>query len=94
MTVGTLDERHLAIGREFDKLMALGSLERCNCMVRYNGGPQMPAIRHGKHFTDPEGREIARPTSFEDMKGPAIIAAMTARGEVYIGHMFEEMKPA
>ena len=57
-------------------------------MVRFgNADVQLPAIRKGKQFFSPEGDEITAPTSFEDMPPAAIKNLMTARGEVYIGHL-------
>ena len=53
-----LTERYVTLGRAYDQMMATASIERCNCMVRYADGMQMPAIRLGrsKRFLDPEGR--------------------------------------
>lgn len=87
--LNAFEQRHLEMGREWDRLMAIGSLERCNCMVRYSNGPQTPAIRKGKHFTTPEGESIVPPDSFEDMRYQDIIRAMKCRNEIYIGHVFK-----
>ena len=38
-------ERLIALGKDQDELMSIAAIAKCNCMVRYHGGPQMPAIR-------------------------------------------------
>ncbi len=88
-----LEERWLRLGRLYDNMMAIASIERCNCMVRYGGDNQMPAIRHGKVFADPEGREIVPPDSFEMMHHTRIAELLKERNEVYIGHMFGSFVP-
>lgn len=89
------DERYMALGRAYSKEMGKASIGNCNCMVRYNGGPQMPAIRLGRsrNFTSPEGDPLAPPTSFEDMKPAQIEALMRENNEVYIGHIFGSFSP-
>ena len=81
-------DRLINLGLDWDKEMAYASIDRCNCMVRYRGGSQLPAIRRGKEFFTAEGNQIDRPTSFEDMVPRAIKKLMVERGEIYIGHMF------
>jgi hypothetical protein len=71
-----------------DKEMADAAIDKCNCMVRYAGGAQLPAVRKGKEFFTPEGYKITPPDSFEVMTPHAIKALMVERGEIYIGHMF------
>lgn len=83
-----LNERYLGLGKAFDAEMARASIERCNCMIRYNGGPQLPAIRRKKVFRSPEGHVLCEPTTFEDMHRTAIARLMAERNEVYIGHQF------
>lgn len=63
-------------------------IQRCNCMVRYNGGPPLPAIRSKKTFTDPEGNPIVAPTSYEDMPWQQIKKILAESGNVYVGHIF------
>lgn len=87
------DKRLMALGQQYSDWMADASIERCNCMVRYNGGDQMPARRKGKAFWDAEGNEIVKPTSFEDMAPKEIARLMKEGGWVYIGHMFGPKKP-
>lgn len=83
-----LSDRFHGLGREYDKMMRQASVERCNCMVRYNGGPQLPARKDGKAFFSPEDDELAKPDSFEMMKPREIARLMKANNEIYIGHMF------
>lgn len=84
-----IQDRLIAIGRHFDGEMARASIQRCNCMVRYNGGPQMPARRAGKHFYSPEGDEIIKPDSFEMMSHNEIAKLLKEANALYIGHMFK-----
>jgi hypothetical protein len=81
-------ERLIKLGIQADKNHAAWAIDNCNCMIRYNGGPQMPAIRKGKQFFTPEGESIATPTSHEDMERREIARLMKERGEVYIGNIF------
>ena len=92
------------LGEKYDRMIRAWSIEQANCMVRYNDGPQLPAIRRDmtqrgrgkgngaavyKFFTlGPREEEIATPTSYEMMTPSAIRKLMDNRGEVYIGHMF------
>lgn len=46
-----------------------------------------PRDRRGKRFFTPEGDEIMKPSSFEDMERREIHTHLKARNEVYIGHM-------
>ncbi len=82
-------ERLIGLGREYDKMLAQASIERCNCMVRYGDGSQMPAVKLGKkmEFTNSEGRPITKPDSYEMMHHNQIARLMRERNEVYIGHM-------
>lgn len=86
------------LGKFFSKLMARGSIERCNCMIRQRiGSDQLPAIRRGKgsdaKFFTPQGDEIESVVSFEDMHPNVIAKLMKDRGEEYIGHMFGPFRP-
>jgi hypothetical protein len=86
-------EHFMSVGKHFSALMGWGSIEKCNCLVRYGSSDeQTPAIRRGEgknaKFFTPEGCEIAKPTSWENMPGTMIARRMKERGEVYIGHMF------
>lgn len=83
----------LALGKKYDLMIREAQIDKCNCMVRYNGGAQLPAVRRGKQFFSPEGDEITCPDSFENMDRHAIRSLMAERGEVYIGHMFGAFKP-
>ena len=85
-------------GARFSALQGWGSIEKCNCVVRYGDSDyQMPAVRRGKgknaKFFTPEGHEIQQPSSFEDMKSRAIIKRMRANNEIYIGHIFGPFSP-
>ena len=99
--IDVFKERLIALGMDQDRLMSVAAIARCNCMVRYHGGPQMPAIRRdvgerpGKgnwkavyKFFNPSGEEIEAPTSHEMIAGAEIQKLMDDRGDVYIGHMF------
>ena len=86
-------DRLINLGLDWDKEMSYASIDRCNCMVRYGGGDQLPAIRRGKEFFDPQNMRIVAPHSFEDMDRHAIRRLMAARNEVYIGHIFGPCKP-
>lgn len=79
----------MALGRDYDKLMAKASIERCNCMIRYGGGPQIPALRRGKVFTTSEGDQIMKPDSYEMMHHTAIATILKNQNKIYIGHMFK-----
>lgn len=57
-------------------------------MVRYGGGSQMPAIRRGKEFEDPEGRPITEPGSYEDMEPRRILEILNETNTVLISHIF------
>ena len=100
--------RLINLGMVVDREMSNAFISKCNCMVRYNGGPQIPAIRRDtrdryllgrgnwapiyKFFT-PEEEEIAPPTSFELMTSAEIKKLMDEQNEVYVGHMFGVLKP-
>lgn len=86
--IAPMDREHrlIELGLAYEKMMGRASIERCNCMIRYNGGPQMPAIRWHKAFFNPEGVPIVTPDSYEMMNHNAISAIMKANGETYIGH--------
>ena len=89
-----LTQHFLDVGAKFSGLMGWGSIQKCNCMIRYGAEEsQTPAVRKGKHFFTPEGYEIAPPTSYEDMPSTTIIKMMKDRGEVYIGHIFGPSTP-
>jgi hypothetical protein len=89
MTTDPFTKRLLGLGRDYDKMMGRASIERCNCMVRYGDGPQIPAVKRGKVFSNPEGDEITNPTSYEMMHHTAIARILNCRNEIYIGHMFK-----
>jgi hypothetical protein len=41
-------DRLLALGRNYSDMMAVASIDRCNCLIRSApGADQMPAIRRG-----------------------------------------------
>lgn len=86
-------QRLKSLGQAYSDMMSRASIERCNCMVRYKGGSQMPARRDGKLFFTPEGDQIAPPSSFEDMHHSEIARMMKANNEVYLGHIFGAMHP-
>ena len=93
-----ITEHFMSVGKYFSALMGWGSIEKCNCMVRYGTSEtQSPARREGKgrnaKFFTPEGDEIAAPTSYEDMSPNLIVKLMKERGEIYIGHMFGPSTP-
>ena len=85
-------------GARFSALQGWGSIEKCNCLVRYGGSDyQSPAVRKGKgknaKFFTPEGYEIEKPQSFEDMEPEVIVKRMRANNEIYIGHIFGPFTP-
>ncbi len=81
-------DRWISLGKQYDAAMAEASIQRCDCMVRYKDGGQLPAFRRGKQFTDPEGDAIVTPDSFEDMHWSKIAELLRQRNEIYIGHIF------
>jgi hypothetical protein len=82
-------DRLINLGKQADRDHCDWALNNCNCMIRWGGGNQMPAIRRGKDFFTPTGKPIATPESFEDMSASLIIKLMRERGESYIWYMFE-----
>lgn len=91
---GPFRERLLALGQRYSDMMGEASIQRCNCMVRYGGGDQMPAIRRGKAFLSPEGDLLGTPSSHEDMHFNEIKRLMAGRNEAYIGHIFGPYRSA
>lgn len=87
-------ERLIRLGKQADRDMINWAINNCNCMVRHSDGPQMPAVRKRNRFFTPQGDEIVKPTSFEDMTPRAIVALMKEQGEIYIGHMFWPFLPS
>ena len=87
-------ERLIQLGKACAKDMANAEIDKCNCMIRYgSSSSQLPSIRKGKKFFTPQGDEVSKPDSFEDMPPAAIKKIMDERGEVYIGHMFTQWVP-
>lgn len=81
------EQKLIALGRAYESEMGKASIEKCNCMIRYTDGPQMPAIKRGKAFFTPEGDEIVRPGSYELMHFNQIRRLMKANNEIYVGHV-------
>lgn len=81
------EDRLAELGRSYEKEMGRAAIEKCNCMIRYNGGPQLPAIKRGKVFFSPQEDEITKPDSYEMMHFNDIVRLMNSNNEVYIGHM-------
>ena len=85
-------KRLLSLGAAYSDMMAEASIEKCNCMVRYQDGQQMPAIKQGRAFFDPEGNAIVPPTSHEMMDHNSIKRLLASNNTQYIGHMFGPFK--
>ncbi len=86
--MSSLDDYYRTLGREVAMLQGRAAIQKCNCMVRYNDGCQLPAIHWKGEFFDPAGRPIVKPTSYEKMRWYDIAAVMKECGEVFIGHIF------